>query len=53
MRAYVVGQLGNLAKAVVTLDPNCKLSLENAVKENQGFSKVYYYTEILAKAIKS
>jgi Fe-S oxidoreductase len=53
MRAYVVGQLGNLAKAVVTLDPNCKLSLENAVKENQGISKVYYYTEILAKAIKS
>lgn len=53
IRKYAVGQLASWAKAVVTLDPNCKLSMENAIKDGQGIDKAYYFTTILAKAVKA
>ena len=53
MRAYAASQLGNWAKSVVTFDPNCKLSIDNAIRDSQGVEKSYYYTNILSKAIKS
>lgn len=53
VRAYSTNQLANWAKTVVTLDPNCKLSMDNAIRDSQAIQKSYYYTEILSKAIKS
>jgi Fe-S oxidoreductase len=52
-RAYASSQLANWAKSVVTFDPNCKLSMDNAIKDSQGIEKSYYYTNILMKAIKT
>ncbi|ARM75333.1 (Fe-S)-binding protein [Acidianus manzaensis] len=53
MRKYASSQLSTWAKSVVTLDPNCKLSMDNAIRDSQGLDKSYYYTTILSKAIKS
>jgi len=55
VRNYAVTQLNKWGgKSVVVFDPNCKLSLENAIKDNQAnFKQVVYFTELLDKGIKA
>ncbi|BCU68822.1 (Fe-S)-binding protein [Stygiolobus caldivivus] len=51
-REYVMTQLNKWGgKTVVVFDPNCKLSLESGVKDNQGSFKVIDITTILDGAI--
>ncbi|NON62500.1 (Fe-S)-binding protein [Acidianus sp. RZ1] len=52
-RLYAAKQLSNWAKTVVTFDPNCQLSMENAVKDSQGIEKSIYFTEVLANSVRS
>jgi len=52
VRVYAVNQLSKFGgKSVITFDPNCRLSLENAVKERQAEFKVLDFTEILNKGV--
>lgn len=52
VREYVMAQLNKWeGKTVVVFDPNCKLSLENGVKDNQGNFKVVNITTLINKAI--
>ncbi|WP_369609495.1 (Fe-S)-binding protein [Sulfurisphaera javensis] len=53
VRNYVVAQLTKWGgKSVIVFDPNCMLSLENAVKDKQAEFKVVYFTELLDRGIK-
>ncbi|WP_238526057.1 hypothetical protein [Saccharolobus islandicus] len=38
---------------MIVFDPNCMLSLENAVKDKQADFKVVYFTELLDRGIKT
>jgi len=53
VRMYSVRQLASWAKTVVTFDPNCNLSMLNGIKDGQGLSKSYYFTEVLSKAVRT
>ncbi|QGR16712.1 (Fe-S)-binding protein [Sulfurisphaera ohwakuensis] len=53
VRNYVITQLKRWGgKSVIVFDPNCKLSLENAVREKQADFKVVYFTELIDRGIK-
>jgi Fe-S oxidoreductase len=54
VRSYVVSQLTKWGgKSMIVFDPNCMLSLENAVKDKQADFKVVYFTELLDRGIKT
>ncbi|MEM1599215.1 MAG: (Fe-S)-binding protein [Sulfolobaceae archaeon] len=52
VRTYAVNQLSKLGnRSIITFDPNCRLSFENAVKDGQGNFKVIDFTEILNNGV--
>ncbi|MCW1302501.1 MAG: (Fe-S)-binding protein [Candidatus Rehaiarchaeum fermentans] len=54
IRKYSVDQILKLGgKSVVTFDPNCRLSLENAVKDGLAKFNVIDFTDILNRGLKA
>lgn len=54
VRKYSVNQLLKWGgKSVVTLDPNCRLSMENAVKDGIASFKVVDFTDALNRGLRS
>jgi Fe-S oxidoreductase len=52
VRLYAVNQLKQFGgSSVITFDPNCRMSLENAVKDGQTDFKVIDFTDILNKGV--